>query len=266
MIAKNTVEVDEHRARQNLAPRRDPRGSRRRPARHGQLRHPRGAVRRGRRLIRSRALPMIVLGIDPGTAALGYGIVEAKSGRAAHGRRAAASRRSRTPRCRQRLLAIHGLPRRAHRAARPDLIAVERLFFSRNAQTAFAVGQARGVVLLAAAQAEVPVREATPNEVKVAVTGYGTADKEQVGRMVAVCLGLTEAPRPDDTADALAIAIWAANTERAGARGRSLVRARSGRGRPDGRGRRAPATATSAPCARRSRRRRRPRGPEARIA
>ena len=68
--------------------------------------------------------------------------------------------------------------------------------------------------LLAAAQAEVPVREATPSEVKVAVTGYGGADKDQVGRMVAVCLSLPAAPKPDDTSDALAIAIWAANAER----------------------------------------------------
>ena len=72
------------------------------------------------------------------------------------------------------------------------------------------------MVLLAAAQAEVPVREATPNEVKVAVTGYGGADKEQVGRMVAVCLGLSAPAKQDDTNDALAIAIWAANAERTG--------------------------------------------------
>lgn len=117
----------------------------------------------------------------------------------------------------KRLLAIHELLVDLIELHSPDLVAVERLFFSKNAQTAFAVGQARGVVLLAAAQAEVPVREATPNEVKVAVTGYGAADKEQVGRMVAVCLGLKEPPHPDDTADALAIAIWAANAERPGA-------------------------------------------------
>jgi len=79
------------------------------------------------------------------------------------------------------------------------------------------------VVLLAAAQAEVPVREATPNEVKVAVTGHGRAEKAQVGRMVAVCLGLAEPPRRDDTADALAIAIWAANAERPGVERRSSV-------------------------------------------
>ena len=69
----------------------------------------------------------------------------------------------------------------------------------------------------AAAQAEVPVREATPSEVKLAVTGHGKADKDQVGRMVAVCLSLPAAPHPDDTADALAVAIWAANSERDGA-------------------------------------------------
>jgi crossover junction endodeoxyribonuclease RuvC len=165
---------------------------------------------------------MIVLGIDPGTAAMGYGIVESKSGRL---RMVDAGCLTTKPDASlpKRLLAIHGLLDELIALHRPDLLAVERLFFSRNAQTAFAVGQARGVVLLAAAQAEVPVREATPNEVKVAVTGYGAADKEQVGRMVAVCLGLKEPPRPDDTADALAVAIWAANAERPGIDRRSSV-------------------------------------------
>ena len=158
---------------------------------------------------------MIVLGIDPGTAALGYGIVEAKSGRL---RMVDAGTLQTKPDASlpKRLLAIHGLLDELIALHRPDLLAIERLFFSKNAQTAFAVGQARGVVLLAAAQAEVPVREATPNEVKVAVTGYGGADKEQVGRMVAVCLGLASPARQDDTNDALAIAIWAANAERTG--------------------------------------------------
>ena len=156
---------------------------------------------------------MIVLGIDPGTAALGYGIVESKSGRL---RMVDAGCLTTKPDASlpTRLLAIHALLDELIALHKPDLLAVERLFFSKNVQTAFAVGQARGVVLLAAAQAEVPVREATPNEVKVAVTGYGAADKEQVGRMVAVCLSLAEPPRPDDTADALAIAIWASNAER----------------------------------------------------
>jgi crossover junction endodeoxyribonuclease RuvC len=165
---------------------------------------------------------VIVLGIDPGTAAMGYGIVESQSGRL---RMVDAGTLITKPDASlpTRLLAIHGLLDELIALHRPDILAVERLFFSRNAQTAFAVGQARGVVLLAAAQAEVPVREATPNEVKVAVTGYGAADKEQVGRMVAVCLGLKEPPHPDDTADALAVAIWAANAERPGIDRRSSV-------------------------------------------
>jgi crossover junction endodeoxyribonuclease RuvC len=165
---------------------------------------------------------VIVLGIDPGTAALGYGIVESRSGRLRmlDGGCLETKPNASLP---TRLLAIHALLDELIALHKPDLVAVERLFFSRNAQTAFAVGQARGVVLLAAAQAEVPVREATPNEVKVAVTGHGRADKEQVGRMVAVCLGLEAPPRRDDTSDALAVAIWAANAERPGAEHRSAV-------------------------------------------
>ena len=165
---------------------------------------------------------MIVLGIDPGTAALGWGIVEGRSGRL---RMLDAGCLETKPDASlpKRLLAIHGLLDELIALHKPDLVAVERLFFSRNVQTAFAVGQARGVVLLAAAQAEVPVREATPNEVKVAVTGHGRAPKDQVGRMVAVCLGLAEPPRRDDTADALAVAIWAANAERPGVERRSAV-------------------------------------------
>jgi crossover junction endodeoxyribonuclease RuvC len=158
---------------------------------------------------------VIVLGIDPGTAALGYGIVERRGGRL---RMVDAGCLETSPELPlpERLLAVHRLVTEQLELHRPDLLAVERLFFSRNAQTAFAVGQARGVVLLAGAEAGVPVREATPNEVKIAVTGYGAADKEQVGRMVAVVLGLDAPPRPDDAADALAVAIWAANSERPG--------------------------------------------------
>jgi crossover junction endodeoxyribonuclease RuvC len=96
----------------------------------------------------------------------------------------------------------------------PALVAVERLFFTKNVQTAFAVGQARGVVLLAAAMHDLEIREATPNEVKVATAGHGSAAKEQVQRMVQAILGLAELPTPDDAADALAIAICVANRER----------------------------------------------------
>jgi crossover junction endodeoxyribonuclease RuvC len=158
---------------------------------------------------------VIVLGIDPGTASLGYGIVERTAGRLRevdHGCLTTSPDLS-LP---ERLLAIHALVDELISLHQPDLLGVERLFFSRNVQTAFAVGQARGVVLLAAAQHGTPVREATPNEVKSAITGYGAADKEQVQRMVQLVLGMSELPRPDDAADALAIATWVANTERAG--------------------------------------------------
>lgn len=158
---------------------------------------------------------MIVLGIDPGTARMGYGIVERTGSRLRMVDAGCLQTSAELPLA-QRLLAIHELLVDLIELHSPDLVAVERLFFSKNAQTAFAVGQARGVVLLAAAQADVPIREATPNEVKTAVAGYGAADKEQVGRMVALCLGLSEVPTPDDAADALAVGIWAANTERSG--------------------------------------------------
>jgi crossover junction endodeoxyribonuclease RuvC len=158
---------------------------------------------------------VIVLGIDPGTAALGYGIVE----------RAGGALRSIDHGCLEtspdlslpaRLVAIHRFVSDLLELHQPELIGVERLFFSRNAQTAFAVGQARGVVLLAAGQRGVEVREATPNEVKSAVTGHGSADKDQVKRMVALVLGLAAPPEKDDAADALAVAICVANRERAG--------------------------------------------------
>ena len=154
---------------------------------------------------------MIVLGIDPGTAALGYGIVESIAGRVRevdHG----CLETSPDVSLPERLLAIHALVDELLASHQPGLLAVERLFFSKNVQTAFGVGQARGVVLLAAAQHGVPVREATPNEVKSAIAGYGAADKEQVQRMVQMVLGMAERPRPDDAADALAIAVWGANT------------------------------------------------------
>jgi len=161
---------------------------------------------------------VIVLGIDPGTAALGYGIVERTGSRLRevdHGCLVTSADLS-LP---ERLLAIHSLVDELLSLHQPNLLGIERLFFSRNVQTAFAVGQARGVVLLAAAQHGVPVREATPNEVKSAITGYGAADKEQVQRMVQLVLGMSELPRPDDAADALAIATWVANTERIGPTG-----------------------------------------------
>lgn len=156
---------------------------------------------------------MIVLGVDPGTAATGYGLVE---------RRGATLRAIdygilETPAAwpmPQRLLAIHAAIEELIAAHRPDLVAVERIFFNRNAQSAFAVGQARGAVLLAAAQQGIAVHEYGPHEIKIAVTGYGRAGKEQVQRMVQVVLGMESLPRPDDAADALAVAICLAHAQR----------------------------------------------------
>lgn len=169
---------------------------------------------------------MIVLGVDPGTASLGYGIVERTGDRL---RAIDFGCLVTTPdeSLPDRLLTIHRFLGDLIALYAPDLVAVERLFFSRNAQTAIAVGQARGVILLGAAMAGVPVREATPTEIKSAVAGYGAADKEQVARMVQLSVGLDRPPAPDDAADALAVAIWAANRERAGEVARSAVLDRS---------------------------------------
>jgi len=156
---------------------------------------------------------VIVLGVDPGTAATGYGIIAREGGRLRAIDHGCLVTSADLP-LPTRLLQIHELLEELLELHRPDLVGVERIFFSRNAQTAFAVGQARGVVLLAAAQKHIEVRDATPNEVKSPIAGYGAADKEQVQRMVALVLGLAGPPTPDDAADALAVAICIANRER----------------------------------------------------
>lgn len=153
---------------------------------------------------------MIVLGIDPGTARLGYGVVAREGSRLAMLDYGCIETIRDRP-LEQRLLLIHEGLADLIASHRPDAIGVERLFFNRNVQTAFAVGQARGVVLLAAAQAGIPVFEHGPHEVKVAVTGYGRAAKDQVQRMVQIVLSMPELPRPDDAADALAVAVCTAH-------------------------------------------------------
>ena len=153
---------------------------------------------------------MIILGIDPGTAALGYGIIERQRDRLRAVDYGCVVTTPDVP-LGERLLAIHRALEELIATHEPAVVAVERIYFSRNAQTAMAVGHARGVVLLAAAEAGRPVREATPGEVKSAVAGYGAADKEQVARMVQLVLGMPVLPAPDDAADALAIAVCIAN-------------------------------------------------------
>ncbi len=149
---------------------------------------------------------MRVLGIDPGTATTGYAVVEEEAGRLQLLAIGVITTPAKTP-LPERLQQIYRQLIEIVGATRPDASAVEELFFSRNARTAMSVGHARGVTLLALADAELPIAEYTPMQVKQAVTGYGNAGKRQVQEMVRMLLGLSELPRPDDAADAAAVAI-----------------------------------------------------------
>ena len=151
---------------------------------------------------------MIVLGVDPGTALLGYGLVE-DSGQGNQPRSMAYGVLSTVAGAAmpERLATLYDRMTDLLRQHRPHVLAIEQLFFARNVTTAIAVGQARGVVLLAAAKAKVEVVEYSPSEIKHAVVGYGKADKAQMQEMVRLILGLPEPPRPDDAADALAVAL-----------------------------------------------------------
>jgi crossover junction endodeoxyribonuclease RuvC len=155
---------------------------------------------------------VITLGIDPGTAILGYGVVAGDDTP-----RAIDYGVLRTPSDEpmpQRLVRLYDGVRAVIAQHRPDVLAIEQLLFGRNVTTAIAVGQARGVVLLAAAQAGLGVAEYKPAQVKEAVVGYGKADKPQMQEMVRILLGLATIPHPDDAADALAIAICHVHTAR----------------------------------------------------
>ena len=149
---------------------------------------------------------MRVLGIDPGSAITGYGVVEEEAGEL----KAVAFGAIRTPAKQPlptRLLAIYQGVRELAKEWEPSSAAVEELFFSSNVRTAMSVGQARGVALLALTDAGLSIAEYTPLTVKQAVTGYGNADKMQIQEMVRLLLGLAKVPKPDDAADALAVAI-----------------------------------------------------------
>lgn len=147
-----------------------------------------------------------ILGIDPGIARLGWGVVEETRGRAV----AVGYGCFETPTTMihsERLSAVHKELTRLIKKYKPDRVAVEKLFFSKNVKTALSVGEARGVVLMTCATLHTPIVEISPKEVKQALTGYGGADKQQMQKMVQLMLGLKELPKPDDAADALAIAI-----------------------------------------------------------
>ncbi|MEA2291014.1 MAG: crossover junction endodeoxyribonuclease RuvC [Solirubrobacteraceae bacterium] len=153
---------------------------------------------------------VIVLGIDPGVANTGYGVVAQHRGRlvALDGGVIETSAALDPAR---RLADIHAAVAALMDEYRPDALAVEDVYFGVNAQSAFAVGQARGVVLLAAGQRDVPCSSYTPQQVKSAVCGSGRAAKDQVQRMVQTLLALPDLPAPDHAADALAVAICHAN-------------------------------------------------------
>lgn len=148
---------------------------------------------------------MIAIGFDPGTARLGYGVIETEPDPRAIDYGVIVTD-SDEPMA-LRLLDIHDAVTELIDRHQPSAVAVELLFFARNVTTAMTVGQARGVILLAAAQRGVVVAEYAPSEVKQAVVGYGKADKRQIQEMVRIMLGLDDLPRPDDAADALAVAI-----------------------------------------------------------
>jgi crossover junction endodeoxyribonuclease RuvC len=156
----------------------------------------------------------LALGIDPGTATTGFGLVrlEPDGSLAAIKYGVILTPKNATAPARLEMLYndLSALLREYH----PDTAAVEKLFFSRNVTTALAVGQARGVIMLCMQQAGVEPFEYTPNEIKQAVAGYGGAQKRQVQEMVRALLQLDSIPKPDDAADALAIAITHLNTKR----------------------------------------------------
>jgi len=152
---------------------------------------------------------MIVLGIDPGTARLGYGLLRKRGSKLEHVAHGCFETPKTMPQA-ERLSYLHGKLGELIGLHAPELAGVEKLFFQKNAKTAMTVSEARGIVLLALRDRSIPISEFTPMQVKVAVTGYGSADKRQVQEMVKRLLVLKEIPKPDDAADALAIAYCAA--------------------------------------------------------
>ena len=153
----------------------------------------------------------LVLGIDPGTAITSYGFVREVGGELEAVEYGVIRTPAKTPLPERLQIIYHDLGALIA-TYQPAAAGVEKVFFSANAKTAMSVGHARGVVLLALVEAGLPIGEYTPNEIKQATAGYGGADKYQMQQMVTALLGLDTVPRPDDAADALAVAICHINT------------------------------------------------------
>lgn len=149
---------------------------------------------------------MRVLGLDPGTATTGYGMIKGRGARLVHIAHGVIETPPHTPFA-TRLRTIFEETRRLIQLHDPDAVALERIYFTRNVTTAISVAQARGVIALAAEIEARPIGEYSPLEMKNAVVGYGKASKQQIQDMVKILLNLDEPPRPDDAADALALAI-----------------------------------------------------------
>ncbi|MBU6145402.1 MAG: crossover junction endodeoxyribonuclease RuvC [Paenibacillaceae bacterium] len=154
---------------------------------------------------------MVILGIDPGLATVGYGIVAVRAGVLRTVQYGTITTTAHAPQGARLRIIYDGLHALCTKYS-PTAMAIEKLFFNTNVTTAFAVGAARGVMLLVADQRGLSLGEYTPMQVKQAMTGYGHADKQQVQFMVRTFLGLTSVPKPDDAADALAIAVCHAHT------------------------------------------------------
>jgi crossover junction endodeoxyribonuclease RuvC len=148
---------------------------------------------------------MKILGIDPGSGIIGFGLIEVAKKPIL--KDAGVIRTTIGDETSARLVELYDSLQEVIREAKPDVAAVETLFFAQNVTTAMIVSQARGVILLALEQANIPIREYTPLQIKMAMTGYGRATKAQMQEMVRVQLGLKEKPKPDDCADALAVAL-----------------------------------------------------------
>lgn len=158
---------------------------------------------------------MVILGVDPGLAIVGWGVVQYAANRFAPMAYGSVQTKAGTP-VEDRLSQIYDRLSEIIEKYKPDAIAVEELFWNTNVTTGIVVAEARGVILLCARKHGVPIYEYTPMQVKQAVVGYGKAEKKQVISMVTLMLGLKEPPKPDDAADAIAIAICHAHTGASG--------------------------------------------------
>lgn len=155
---------------------------------------------------------MKILGIDPGTGITGFGVIEVQ-GHSTKLVDAGVIRTVPNTPIEERLQTIHAEMAQIVQENKPDIGVIEKLFFARNVTTAFAVSQARGVVILALQQAKLPIYEYTPLQIKMAMTGYGRATKQQIQEMVRILLKLDTVPKPDDCADALAVALTYAHNQ-----------------------------------------------------